>query len=168
MSDIKIEVTEDQIRDAVRVVVDEEMPEAVRDEVRKHGDSLIRERVDERIGAVVDEMLRNEKFVVSRWDGKATLEESIKGAVRSYLDERVYLYSKTSDLPSVRFARSSSYSSEPTRLEAFVRYTVEKFCDEHLAEKMSATVASFLQQRGGIEAVARQEMAALLRQKFKL
>jgi hypothetical protein len=165
---MKVELTDEQIREAVRSVVDEEMPEAVRDAVQAHANTVIKERVDERIGIVVDDMLRNEQFVVARWNGKGNLDEMLKGAVRSYLDERVYLYSKTSDLPSVRFARSSSYSSEPTRLEAFMRYTVEKFCDEHLAEKMAGTVDEFLQKRGGIEAVARQEMATLLREKFKL
>ena len=165
---MRVELTDEQLSSAVRAIVDEEMPEAVRDAVQVHANTLIKERVDARIGVVVDEMLRNEQFVVSRRQGNAKLDETIKGAVRAYLDERVYLYSKTSDLPSVRFARSSSYSSEPTRLEAFMRYTVEKFCDEHLAEKMAATVNDFLQRRGGIEAVARQEMAILLREKFKL
>jgi hypothetical protein len=165
---MKVELTEEQIRDAVRSVVDEEMPEAVRDAVQVHANTIIKEAVDERIGRVVDEMLLNEQFVVGRTHGHASLDGLVKSAVRSYLDERVYLYSDTNSLPSVRFARSSSQHSEPTRLEAFLRYTVEKFCDEHLAEKLSGTVADFLQKRGGIEAIARLEMAKLLKEKFKL
>lgn len=167
---MKVELTDDQIADAVRSIVDEEMPEAVRDAVRKHADTVIKERVGERIGAVADEMLASEQFVIGRsYGGQQPLDHHVRGAIKTYLDERVYLYSETSDLPSVRLARASyNQNSGTTRLEGFLRFSIERFCDEHLAAKLESTVKEFLEQRGGIEQVAREQMAALLKEKFKL
>lgn len=166
---MKIELTNEQILDAVRAIVDEEIPEAVRDAVLTHSKTVIKERVTARIGPVLDEMLASEQFVIGRWDDQKTpLDQLIKNAVRSYLDERVYLYSASDDRPSVRFSRTSSNNSEPTRLQAYLLFTVERFCDEHLATKMESTVASFLTERGGIDQVAREQMAKLLYEKFKL
>lgn len=167
---INFELEEDAVLNAVRSVVDEEMPEAVRDAVREHAATMIKERVDERIGCVLDEMLAAEQFVTGHWDQNAPLDQMIKNAVRSYLDERVYLYSYTNDRPSVRFTRNSYQgdNSAPTRLEAFLRFSIERFCDEHLAAKLESTVKEFLDQRGGVEQVAREQMARLLKEKFKL
>lgn len=167
---INFELEEDAVLNAVRTVVDEEMPEAVRDAVRERADAIIKERVDARIGAVVDEMLANERFVTGHWDQTATLDQVVKRAVSSYLDERVYLYSHTSDRPSVRFTRNSYQgdNSSPTRLEAFLRFSIERFCDEHLAAKLESTAKVFIEQRDGIEQVAREQMAQLLKEKFKL
>lgn len=168
MSGISIEVTDDQIRDAARAIVEEEMPEAIRDEVRRLAGDVIKQRVNERIGAVVDDMLANEQFVTSRWERERPLDEAVKGAVRSYLDERVYVYSATEDLPSKRFAQSCSQSGGPTRLGAYLQYSIERYCDEHLKDKLTPVVLDFLTERGGIEKVAREEMARLLREKFKI
>jgi hypothetical protein len=112
-------------------------------------------------------MLANGQFVTGRWDDQKTpLDELIRRAVRSYLDQRVYEYSRTSDKPSERFHGTSS--SGPTRLEAFLGFTVERFCDEHLTAKLQATAESFITGRGGIEKIAREQMAKLLKDKFKL
>lgn len=164
---ISVELTEEQIHEAVRGIVDEEMPDAVRAAVMAHADAVIRERVAARIGPVVDEMLANEQFVTGRRDDQKTpLDRLIKQAVSSYLDERVFLYSRDDVRPSVRLSHTSS--NGPTRLEAFLRFSIERFCDEYLIEKLAPTVASFIEQRGGIEQVAREQMAALLKEKFKL
>lgn len=166
---MKIELTDEQLYSAVRTVVDEEMPEAVRDEVRKRADTIIKERVSDRIGAVIDEMMASEQFVYGRAQGGRSLDDLVRGVVKTYLDERVYLYTATDDRPSVRFAKASyDQHSGPTRLEEFVRFVVERFFDEHLANKMESTVRSFVEQRGGIEEVAREQMAKLLKEKFKL
>lgn len=164
---MKVELTDEQLSSAVRTIVDEEMPEAVREIVRRRADSIIKERVDARIGAVVDEMLANEQFVSPRPFANVTLDLLVKRAVSAYLDEPVYLYSKTDDRPSVRFTRCSS-GSGPARLEAFLHFVIEKFCDEHLAAKLEATAKQYLEARGGIEKVAREQMAQLLKEKFKL
>jgi hypothetical protein len=166
---MNVNLSEDEIRDAVRAVVDEEMPDAVRVAVLSHAGTLIKDAVAARIGPVIDEMLSNEQFVTGRYDDvKTPLDRLVKGAVSKYLDERVFLYSKTDDRPSVRFSASAGNSGQPTRLEAFLRFTVERFCDEHLATKLEPTVKAFIEQRGGIESVAREQMAALLKEKFKL
>lgn len=166
---MKVELTDEQIYSAVRTVVDEEMPEAVRDEVRERADAVIKERVDARIGAVIDEMMASEQFVYGWAEGGRSLDDLVRGVVKTYLDERVYLYTATDDRPSVRFAKASyDQHAGPTRLEEFVRFVVERFFDEHLAIKMESTVRSFVEQRGGIEEVAHQQMAKLLKEKFKL
>lgn len=166
---INFELTEDEIRGAVQSIVEEEMPDAVRSAVLTHANTLIKDAVAARIGPVIDEMLSSEQFVTGRWDDhKTPLDQLVKGAVRSYLDERVFLYSSADDRPSVRLQRTASNSSEPTRLEAFLRFSIERFCDEHLTAKLEPTVKSFLEQRGGIEQVAREQMAELLRLKFKI
>lgn len=168
---MQIELTDEQIRNAFCSIVEEELPDAVRVAVRTHADHIIKEAVRERIKPVVDGMLASEQFVSGRWDDQKTpLDIMIKRAVSAYLDERVYLYSKTDDRPSVRFTRSSSQhgSDGPTRLEAFLRFTIEQFCDAHLANKLEATAKAFLDERGGIEVVAREQMAQLLKEKFKL
>lgn len=169
MNGVNIELTDDQIRDAVRTIIDEELPEAVRDEVRQRADTIIKERVSDRIGVVIDELMANEQFVYGRAQGGRSLDDLIRGVVKTYLDERVYLYTATDDRPSVRFAKASyDQHTGPTRLEEFVRFVVERFFDEHLAAKMESTVRAFVEQRGGIEQVAREQMAALLKEKFKL
>lgn len=166
---MKIELTDEQLNSAVRTIVDEEMPEAVREIVRRRADSIIKERVDARLGTVVDDMMASEQFVYGRAQGGRSLDDLVRGVVKTYLDERVYLYSTNDDRPSVRFAKASyDQHTGPTRLEEFVRFTVERFCDEHLANKMEATVRAFVEQRGGIEQVAREQMAQLLKEKFKL
>lgn len=169
MNGVNIELTDDQIRDAVRTVVDEELPEAVRDQVRAYANAVIKDRVNDRIGAVVDELLANEQFVYGRASGGRSLDDLVRGVVKTYLDERVYLYTATDDRPSVRFAKASyDQHTGPTRLEEFTRFVVERFFDEHLAAKMESTVRAFVEQRGGIEQVAREQMAQLLKEKFKL
>lgn len=166
---INFELEEDAVLNAVRTVVDEEMPEAVRDAVREYAGAMIKERVDNRIGAVLDEMLANEQFVHGRSQTSQPLDGLVRGAIKSYLDERVYLYSETSDLPSVRLAKASfNQNSGMTRLEGFLRFSIERFCDEYLVAKLGSTVKEFLEQRGGIEQVAREQMAQLLKEKFKL
>jgi hypothetical protein len=166
---MRVELTDEQLSSAVRTIVDEEMPEAVREIVRKRANDIIKERVDVRLGAVIDEMMASEQFVYGRAQGGRSLDDLVRGVVKTYLDERVYLYSKTDDRPSVRFAKASyDQHTGPTRLEEFVRFTVERFCDEHLASKMEPTVKTFVEQRGGIEQVAREQMAALLKERFKL
>jgi hypothetical protein len=169
MGQMKVELTDEQLDYAVQRIVDEEMPEAVREIVRKRADVIIKERIDVRLGAVVDDLLANEQFVYGRAQGGRSLDDLIRGVVKTYLDERVYLYSATDDRPSVRFAKASyDQHAGPTRLEEFVRFTVERFCDDHLANKMESTVKTFVEQRGGIEQVAREQMAQLLKEKFKL
>ena len=166
---MKVELTDEQLSSAVRTIVDEEMPEAVREIVRKRANDIIKERVDARLGAVVDEMLASEKFVSARAGGDSvTVDTMMSRAVRTYFDERVYLYSDKDDRPSVRFSRTSSDNSMPTRLEAFLRFSIERFCDEHLATRLKPIVSTFLEQKGGIEQVAREQMAQLLKEKFKL
>jgi len=163
-----INVSEESIKDAVRAVVEEEMPEAVRHAVLSHAKTVIKEAVDRRVGPVVEDLLANEQFVVGRYEHNAPLDSLVRGAIKTYLDERVYLYSDKDDRPSVRFNRTTHNNSSPTRLEAFLRFSIERFCDEHLAAKLEPIVAEFINQRGGIEQVAREQMAALLKEKFKL
>lgn len=168
MSDIKIVVTDEQIYDAVRAVVEEEMPDAVRGAVRAQADTVIRQMVRERLAPLVEEVLTSDEVVTTHSGGfKFTLNDLVKRTVRSYLDERVYLYSKDKDLPSERFVGTSS-SHGPSRLQAFLGYVVERFCDEHLADKLAPVVAEFIEQKGGIEQVAREQMAALLKKRFSL
>ena len=166
---MNIALTDEQILDAVRAVVESEMPEAVRDAVLTHAATVIKEAVAERIKPVVEKTLTTDQFVYGRCDGARSLDDMVKGAIKNYLDERVYLYSEKSDVPSVRLAKASyDQRSGITRLEGFLRFTIEQFCDEYLIQKLEATAKAFLDERGGIEAVCREQMAALLKEKFKL
>jgi hypothetical protein len=166
---MNIALTDEQVLDAVRAVVDEEMPEAVRDAVLTHANTVIKEAVYERIRPVVERVLTTDQFVYGRIDAARSLDDMVRGAIKSYLDERVYLYSETSDVPSVRLAKASyDQRSGITRLEGFLRFSIERFCDEYLNQKLEATAKAFLDERGGIEQVAKEQMAALLKEKFKL
>lgn len=123
----------------------------------------------ERIAPVIDKMLAEEKFVYSgSFSDDRTIDDVVRGSVKCYLDERVFLYSKTSDAPSERLRQTSGGSGSPTRLEAFLRFSIERYCDDHLREKLTPVITEFLKERGGVESVAREQMAALLREKFKL
>ena len=169
MEAMKIEISQGAINEAVRAIVDEDLPGAVRGAIETEAQLLIDSKVRERIGPVIDAALASGQFVTGRYtDSTTPLDVLVKSVVVRYLDERVYLYAKTSDKPSIRLARSTPNSSEPTRLEAFLRFTVERFCDEYLIQKLESTVSKFLDKRGGMEAVARQQMAQLLKEKFKL
>lgn len=174
MAKCAVEYTPEEVMEQLREVIREEMTESVRVLMHERVRDLVDAAIKEQLGPLVIGALNSETFTLRYGSGLygGTTGQAIDGIVKrqviEYLDERVYHYTSRSETASERVHRSTSQNSGPTRLECFLRFAIERFVDQHAVDKMTPIAAEFIKERGGIEAVAKQQMAELLRAKFGL
>jgi hypothetical protein len=169
-----IEFTDSEILYELREVIKELFENKIESLIDDKANKIIEEEVENKLHPIIEKSLNNEKFIEHHgwrndYTGEKTIDEIVKQVVSNYLNDRVYLYSRTSDTPSERYAKTSSSNTDnPTRLEMFLIYCIERYIDKNIADKMENITKSFIEQRGDILKVAKEQMQELLRKKFGL
>lgn len=167
-----IEYDDEDLHVALFDVIQETMADEIRKMVRLRAQAAIDKAIEAEIDPLVMAALTGEKFGTRGYRGylhQQDLTGIVKNAVVSYLDARVYNYNPKSDRASEMVHDSSdSHSSGPTRLECFLRHCIEQHINQHIADKMGAVAKEFIRERGDLEKVAREQMAALLKDRFNL
>jgi hypothetical protein len=166
-----IKYDDEDLSVALKEVIEEQAAAEIRAIVRERASELVAQVLDREIDPLVMSVLTGEKFSVRGYKDYLHSQDMaglVKAAVVNYLDARVYHYDPSSDLPSKMVRDASDSHCGPTRLEVFLRYCIDKHIDAHIKDKMGAVTKEFIEKRGDIEKAAREQMASLLKEKFRL
>lgn len=168
-----IEYTDEEILYELQNVIREFFGEKIESIIESKATEIIDDQLNKRLIPIIDKFLNGGKFENhygwnNDWSEKKKVDDIVEKKVTKYLDERVYCYSNSSDKPSERYHASSGTDGYPSRLEAFLEYSIAKYIDKNISEKMEGIVREFVQERGDIKKVAKEQMQQLLREKFKL
>jgi hypothetical protein len=169
-----VEFTDYELLETLKESIKDIFEDRIQELINTESLRIIKEEVGKKLKPLIDETIETHKFLehhgwMNDYEGEETISDMVKKEVKKYLDEKVYLYSKTDETLSGRYAKDSNPSSrDPSRLESYVRFVIAKYFDENTLDIITPIVEEFLKDRENLEKLAKEEMSALLKNKFNL
>jgi len=164
-ANIAVEVHSDDISYHLREVITDLVGEEIKVLTNTLARDMVQQEIDKILEPLVISVLTKEEFSFNRGYDYYHSGTAVKGMtrlmVKDYLDQPCYSYSQSSNKPSGRLKKSSS-RSDPSRLEQFLRFAIERYFDEHIEAKMADLTKNYLQGKEAIEEIAKQKMTDLL------
>lgn len=170
-ANINLEIDKEDLNYELRNLVEEIAADEIEKLVKTHAEQMVKEEVKRIISPIVDSYLESADVgreysyhsdVVSR----RNVDEYIKTIIIRYLDEPVYLYSRSSSKLSERYNKSSE-KSEATRSERWVNEKAREFVDKELFVKLENRIDEVVKSLVPSEEKINEIIKNELHEKFK-
>ncbi|PAD84975.1 hypothetical protein CHH57_02025 [Niallia circulans] len=143
-ANINLEIDKEDLNYELRSLVEEIAADEIRKLVKAHAEQMVKEEVKKIIAPIVDSFLETaevgrEYSYHSNAVSRRNVDEYVKTIIIRYLDEPVYLYSRSSSKLSERYNKSSE-KSEATRSERWVNEKAREFVDKELFVKLEKRI----------------------------
>lgn len=135
--------------------------------VKETAQKLVKEEVKRIVAPIVDSYLetaqvgREHISYHDKGPSRRDADKYIRSVIMSYLDEPVYLYSKTSEKLSERYAISSS-SGNKTRAELWVIEKAKSILEAEVFEKINLIAKRVLPNEERIQEIIKAELKKMV------
>jgi hypothetical protein len=172
-ADLRISVPSSDIKECIKEVVEEIAERNILSEVKsvtkKQTEEKLKELLEPTIIERINKVLVGREYPSRYGNGfyKDEVEKVVGVAIKRYLDESVYHYSKTSNELSRKYMPSSSGGSDKTRAEWWILNMIEKNMEEvvfeYLDKKINKMITEMVPSKEEIENAIKKEIESKLK-----
>lgn len=149
-ANMQVEIDSEEISYYLKSVIQDIASKEIKQMVKSHAEEMVKEEVKRIISPIVDSYL--ETAMVGREHlsyhdtdvSRRNIDDYIAAIMKRYLDEPVYLYSKSSSELSKRYNKDSHNHGSRTRADYWVIEKVKQFADTELYGKIEKNIESVI------------------------
>lgn len=160
-ANISLELTKEDLEYEVQNLISEIAKNEIKNIVRSKADQMIEEELKDKISPIVEAYLENAKIKYDSRD--RNIDTYISGIIKDYLDEKVYVYSKSSDKLSEVYKKSSDNSGKSTRASMWVTKKAIESVDTYFYEEIQNLVEEKVKQI----APTKEEIEEIIKREIK-
>lgn len=171
---VNIDIQPEDLRYEMKEIISELVSEEIKAMTRTFAKKEVSKKIKEVLEPLVYSILSEEQLTFGNGNHnygashKANLDQRIKSNLISYLDEKCYEYSKTSDRISDRAMKSSSPSSgEPSRMQIYLNWVIEEYVKENLIDKMREQLSEIVDVKEKLQKALNQQLTEMVNSKIK-